>query len=311
MAGEKQEYGIWKNPHIERKWLFLKRYYAMNVSVYEMEPHAHPEIEIMYVSYGECEIICLEADGSQSRYRMKKDEYVMIEAGRFHALFVERGGSCRILNMELGMEAAEGRFTLGALVGQSDFLRQFLGRERDYLFLQDKSGEMLFLINHIQHYEKSAEDKKEGHIMQNFYLAQLMLLMSRHAAERKEGNKGNLYIRKTKEFLENHYDDDVSIARIAQNAGVSEAYLQRIYKQEEGESIMTALNRLRIQKACVLLINSRLPVIDVAVSVGFHSRQHFAHVFTKGQGCTPADYRKKKGNLQLYEGFRSSRPSAP
>ncbi len=294
---------LWNNDSIETRWLRLKRYYSLNVTIYEMAPHAHSEMEIMYVTYGECEITCIDRQGNFCAQILKKEDYVIIDAGIFHSLSVRRDGFCRILNMEILLEQAAGDFRIGDLLQRSDGLKAFLKKDEDYSFLSDKNNEMLFLIEYIQHYNSSKLNKAESSLALNYYLAQFVLILARHSDAKEKGSKGNRYVKKVKEFLEQNYDSDIRISMIAEKLNVSEAYLQRLYKQTEGESIIRTLQRIRMEKASVLLTNSKLPVIDIAVSVGINSRQHFSYVFTKEFGCSPKDYRKMKGYSEMYEGF--------
>ena len=58
--------------------------------------------------------------------------------------------------------------------------------------------------------------------------------------------------------------------------------------------------RLRIEKAKMLLENSTLPIVDIAVNVGFNSRQHFCAMFGRIAGCSPMMWRKQKGNFSAF-----------
>lgn len=298
-----RDFCLWKNKNAEHKWLQLKRYYSLNASIYEMEPHTHTELEIMYVTYGKCEVTCIDRQGNSITSNMKKEDYIIIDSGVFHSLYVERDGFCRILNIEMLLEDAASDFCIGNFTAESPSLREFLESEEDFSFMSDKNNEMLFLIENIQHYDSSPVDKAEGSLAQNLYLAQFLILLARHADTRGKTSKGNRYVKKVKEYLEQNYENDIRIGDIANLFGISEAYLQRTYKQTEGESIIRSLHRIRMEKASVLLTNSKLPVVDIAVSVGINSRQHFSRIFYEEYGCSPKDYRKMKGNSEVNEGF--------
>ena len=58
-----------------------------------------------------------------------------------------------------------------------------------------------------------------------------------------------------------------------------------------------------IEKAKILLETSSLPIPDIAVSVGFNNRQHFTYTFLKLVGCSPALFRKHKGDYRVWNGF--------
>lgn len=300
-----RDFCLWKNKNIEHKWFRLKRYYSLNASIYEMEPHTHTELEIMYVTYGKCEVTCIDSRGNTITYIMKKEDYIIIDSGVFHSLNVERDGFCRILNIEILLEEAVSGLRIGNFTAESPVLRTFLDREDDFSFMSDKNNEMLFLIQNIQYYDSSITDKAEGSLAQNLYLAQFLILLARQAETRGKTSRGNRYVKKVKEYLEQNYENDIHISDIANLFGISDAYLQRTYKQTEGESIIRSLHRIRMEKASVLLTNSNLPIVDIAISVGINSRQHFTRVFYEEYGCSPKDYRKMKGNSEVNEGFET------
>lgn len=110
---------------------------------------------------------------------------------------------------------------------------------------------------------------------------------------------GNIYIRKAQEYLEEYFDQEIAISHVAEAAGVSEGYLQRLFKKETDSTIMDEILRLRVEKAKLLLENSTLPVIDIAVNVGFNSRQHFTAMFRQLTGSTPMEWRTRRGNVRV------------
>ena len=63
------------------------------------------------------------------------------------------------------------------------------------------------------------------------------------------------------------------------------------------------LNTIRIERAKFMLSCTEDPIVDIAASVGYNSRQHFSHVFTMITGVSPQEYRKssvKHQKRQLY-----------
>ena len=151
---------------------------------------------------------------------------------------------------------------------------------------------------------KERKRKKEASLLADLLMVQMLIHLKRQWTERKI-NEGNIsfYIRQAQEYLEENFDSDITVAQVAEAVNLSEGYLQRLYKKEKGISLMAKVLWMRIEKAKLLLENSTLPVIDVAVAAGFNSRQHFSSTFTRLVGCSPAAWRKSKGNIQVSEGF--------
>ncbi|SEO89223.1 AraC family transcriptional regulator [Paenibacillus sp. OV219] len=82
-----------------------------------------------------------------------------------------------------------------------------------------------------------------------------------------------------------------SIAEMAQSVNVSESHFFKIFHETFGQSPAAYLERIRIERACVLLQSSQA-IIDVAHELGFKTSQHFTNVFRKVIGCSPSMWRR-------------------
>jgi AraC-like DNA-binding protein len=92
--------------------------------------------------------------------------------------------------------------------------------------------------------------------------------------------------------------EDARIEELAKELGISAAYLQRLFRQVHGMTIIDYLNRMRIERAKLLLLNTDDPVVEIAMEAGFNSRQHFTRVFTSLEGISPQEYRREKRNSE-------------
>lgn len=98
-------------------------------------------------------------------------------------------------------------------------------------------------------------------------------------------------ISKTKDFIESHLSEPISLKAVAKNLGVSYSYLSRRFKQKEGITLTNYINTKRIEKAKRLLMTSSSSITDIAFEVGFGSIQHFTRVFKRIEGCSPSGWR--------------------
>jgi AraC family transcriptional regulator len=95
------------------------------------------------------------------------------------------------------------------------------------------------------------------------------------------------------EFAAAHLDEDVSLAALAKQAGLSPFHLHRVFTATAGETPKKYTLRLRLGRAAVMLITGDQSVLDVALSCGFQSHEAFCRVFRKRFGMTPSAYRKR------------------
>lgn len=92
--------------------------------------------------------------------------------------------------------------------------------------------------------------------------------------------------------MKSHLSGPVSVKAVADKVGYSERHLQRAFRFVLGESVLDHLNRLRIEKAKQLLIQTNLPITDIAFETGHNSHSYFSTLFKKKTGSKPSNYRQ-------------------
>jgi two-component system response regulator YesN len=99
-------------------------------------------------------------------------------------------------------------------------------------------------------------------------------------------------VRVAKEYIDNHYNEDISLERVADEIPVSPTYLSRLLKQEIGVSFIEYLTQVRIQKAIQLMNDPAVKIYEIAECVGYSSQHYFCNVFKKVLNMSPEEYRK-------------------
>ncbi len=97
------------------------------------------------------------------------------------------------------------------------------------------------------------------------------------------------YVMIALQYIERHYDQELTIKQIADEADVSGDYLTRQFKQALGITPVTYMRRYRFARAMELL-TQRVPVTEVAAQVGYRSLAHFSREFKKELGTSPSKY---------------------
>jgi transcriptional regulator GlxA family with amidase domain len=69
--------------------------------------------------------------------------------------------------------------------------------------------------------------------------------------------------------------------------------MERVFKQETGDSIWNYLNNIRMENAVYYLTQSNIPIGDIDELVGIHSRQNFYLLFKNKYQVSPSQYRKR------------------
>lgn len=88
-----------------------------------------------------------------------------------------------------------------------------------------------------------------------------------------------------------------SLSVFAHEHGMSEATLRRRWSSVVGISPRRYLERVRLEKACRMLVETNQPVKAVSAAVGFEDAFYFSRRFQQKFGMSPSDYRKTHGIL--------------
>ncbi|MBN2004908.1 MAG: substrate-binding domain-containing protein [Anaerolineae bacterium] len=99
--------------------------------------------------------------------------------------------------------------------------------------------------------------------------------------------------RKAMGYVHEHYDEEsLSLESVAGRLGVCKEYLARSFREETGVTLVTYLNRYRVERAKALLRGNPMRIVDVALEVGFSSSAYFSRVFRQEVGQSPQEYRQ-------------------
>lgn len=100
-------------------------------------------------------------------------------------------------------------------------------------------------------------------------------------------------MRRLVDFIEENLDNDLSLHAMAAEVEMSPLYLARAFKAAVGQSPHQYVLTRRIERARELLRSTSMPVVDVAMAVGFSSQSHLSHWFLRQVGVSPAAYRRQ------------------
>ncbi len=109
-------------------------------------------------------------------------------------------------------------------------------------------------------------------------------------------NNSRFLINQALNFINYHYTEKISLDDVAEELNVSKHYLSSIFKKETGENMSFFINKLRIEKAKQLLLESDIKIKEVFEQVGYSDQQYFSKVFKKITGKTVAEYKEGSGN---------------
>ena len=120
---------------------------------------------------------------------------------------------------------------------------------------------------------------------------QAMLENALHFRDNTEGGRYSDIIGRAKELIAENYKKKLSLEEVADQIGMSPSYLSFIFSKETGQTFVTYLTKVRVQKAKELLENSAMKTSEIGFEVGYKEPHYFCTVFKKSEGCSPKEYR--------------------
>jgi len=107
------------------------------------------------------------------------------------------------------------------------------------------------------------------------------------------GGLSGARLRRAVEYIDSNLDQNLSLPQIAETVGMSSYYFSRALKKSTGFAPHAYVVHKRIERAKQLLIEAKLPIIDIALAVGYGNHSHFSTQFRRIVGISPTAYREK------------------
>lgn len=96
------------------------------------------------------------------------------------------------------------------------------------------------------------------------------------------------------ELMEGNLSEPLSLLDIADAADLSRRQVERLFRQEMGRSPARYYLEIRLDRARHLLVQSAMPVVEVAVACGFVSASHFSKCYREIYNRTPQQERAER-----------------
>lgn len=112
-------------------------------------------------------------------------------------------------------------------------------------------------------------------------------------ASSADSSSYSVRIRKIVEYIQDHFQQDISLETVADSFWIHKVYLAKIFKQETGKSVNEYIRCLRIEKAKEMLADENVRINDIVTAAGFNNPQSFYTIFKKYVGMKPKEYRER------------------
>lgn len=124
-------------------------------------------------------------------------------------------------------------------------------------------------------------------------LLTLLMNESWHPEERQIPDLKRENINLIKQYLDEHYDEKITLDDLTERFFISKYYLTRVFRKQFGTSISHYLLYIRITKAKQMLRFTDETVENIGYKCGLGAPHYFSRTFKQVEGISPSEYREK------------------
>jgi AraC-like DNA-binding protein len=107
-------------------------------------------------------------------------------------------------------------------------------------------------------------------------------------------------VQRMQDYIMQHYEQEISLRDLADAAIYSPWQALRVFSEITGKTPFAYIRDIRLSEAAKKLRDSKLSVLDIALSLAFGSHEGFTKAFSRQYGVTPTQYRKELPPLQFF-----------
>ncbi len=244
------------------------------------------ENHLIFVAQGTCAI---HSDSKETRVASRGVIYIRRNVD--YTLVIYDSSPVIVYRLHFIRSYKKRHLDMQKLCELNPYVGGFMGYKKRICFLIDREDIFVTVNELINEMDANREEKDQ---MISSLLTILYIKMSRSL--RTHGIiSGIKYINEAKKYIADHYNEDLHVTQIAEYLGISRSYLGTVFLKCTNRSINTHINTVRNDKAAYFLATTDASILDIALSVGYNSRQNFTRVFKKHFGISPVQYRKLYG----------------
>ena len=257
------------------------------------ESHWHEQFQILYFELGEAVIYC-----NSRVVEIQADDLVILNSNDIH--YGET--PCQHLIYYIVKVDFSFLFSNQIDLCQAKYMSPLI---QNKIYFQNHITQDSELLKYVQQIIEEYTQQSFGYeLAVKASIYNILVALLRHYGHNiinkpsLEQRRNIQYLKKVLEYVEQHYNDDISLIQLASLANMSNQYFCRIFKSITGKRPMEYINYLRINKAVSLLLDSDLNISEIALTVGFDDSNYFSRLFKKYKKISPSEMRKDNNYLK-------------
>lgn len=247
---------------------------------YSFGPATRNHYLFHYVLSGTGRLIANDSKGISHEYQIRSGEGFMIFPRQINTYIADPKLPWEYIWIEFdGMRAREIIETAGLSPDHPVYHASYKDLR------ENMKDEMIYIAEH--------HDTTPFHLMGHLYLFIDYLSRSSSSQITASGRVRDFYIKEALNYIEQNFQNDISVENIASFCGLNRTYFGRIFKETVGKSPQQFLLSYRMAKAAELLKLTELSISDIGNAVGYPNQLHFSRAFKNVYGVSPREWRNK------------------
>lgn len=258
-----------------------------------VDPHWHYYIELLYFLEGSASIIL-----GNERYFVSCGDFAIVNSREVHSIICQEGIRARYIVIKFDVDILysstksvfEAKYILPFTMSQQKFKKVFKESEIKGTplgplatgiyeeYINKKYGfELAVKINigtlflwFVRKWESEGINFTIEPLSQQIDLEKLTVLL---------------------DYLDLHYNEEISVKDMAKMCNVSYSYFSRFFKKVMQRTFVEYLNFVRITEAKRLLLTTKHNITEVALSVGFSNSSYFIKQFKRYNNQSPKQFK--------------------
>ncbi len=244
-------------------------------------PAARNHFLFHYILSGTGTLMADDAAGVTQTYQVKTGQGFMLFPGQISTYVADRNIPWEYTWLEFdGLRAKEAIEIAGLSLNEPIYHAHY------HDIRETMMNEMLYITQH--------KDMAPFHLIGHLYLFIDALIRSISSAHTlKSGRLRDFYIHEALTFIEQNFQNDISVEDIADTCGLNRSYFGKIFKEVLGKTTQEFLLNYRMTKATELLKLTQLSIGDISKAVGYGNPLHFSRAFKNVYGISPREWRNQ------------------
>lgn len=251
---------------------------------YEMPFHWHMECELIFVLQG-----CFSLSVDEKAITVQAGDVVFVPGGAVHGGTPEKCVyECIVFDME--------RLLQDSMICRQrmiDVLKDPARIQRVFRAGTDAANLLDRVFECMEKEMIGYEFVTTGLLWQFIGLVMQQRLYTLDEKELGYGSKHSEQMKCVLRYIRQNYASTITLALLAQEAGMAPRYLCRVFRQITGRTPIDYLNYYRVECAAELLCSTKDSITEVALSCGFNDPGYFARLFKRQKGVSASHWREQ------------------